>query len=271
MAIRAMLSLADSVDAPLLMCHGGRMLMERWGLEMMEDLLSVRAPSETEIQTLQTMVDHAVFGHGNEQSLIGERALNLELFHASVRDIDMEMMTNANDSAPEFWSAIIVLRKLLGLHDQDALSYINGMQASIEAVALPTHEALSRLSVIEEAHQEKLGSIVRSLMLDKSRFYVVFARGLADLRCASTALAVERYRLSNGRLPDALQELVPGFLQSAPLDPFDGQRLRYRRRNSGYVVYSVGEDLADNQGEEGKPGKVRRGQKEWDETFIVER
>ena len=84
-------------------------------------------------------------------------------------------------------------------------------------------------------------------------------------------MVLERYRLAKGRLPDTLQELVPDFLESVTLDPFDGQQLRYRRRNSGYVVYSIGQDLTDNKGEERKTGKAKREQKEWDETFIIER
>lgn len=91
------------------------------------------------------------------------------------------------------------------------------------------------------------------------------------MQCVRTALAVERYRLASGRLPDALWELVPDFLESVPHDPRDGQQLRYSRRDTGYVIYSIGQDLTDNQGEEKRTGKARSKQKEWDETFIVER
>ncbi|MCH8218112.1 MAG: hypothetical protein IH892_15245 [Planctomycetes bacterium] len=271
LAIKAIFSLADSVDAPGLMWHLARIALERWGLEMIEDLLSVRALSETQIQTLQTMVDRAAVVRRYEQSLIGERAMSLEFFQASARDIEMGMRINENDSLPDFLAGIIILRKLFGLHDQDTLSYINGIQASIEAAALPTHEALSRLSEIEKTQHEKLGRMARSLNLGLSRVHVLFARSMAELRSAGTALAVERYRLANGRLPATLQDLVPTFIASVPVDPFDGQALRYQQLDPGYVVYSVGQDLADNQGEEGKTGKARRGRKEWDETFIVER
>ena len=271
LAIRAIFSLADSMDAPSLMCHLVRIGMERWGLEMMQDLLSVRALSETQIQILQTMVEHATIVRRYEQSLIGERAMSLELFQASAGEIETGMRINENDSIPEFWSVVIVMRKLLGLHDLDTLSYINGMQTSLEAAALPTHEALSRLSEIEKTQHEKLGRMARSLNLGLSRIHLHFARSTAELRSAGTALAVEQYRLAKGRLPATLQDLVSTFIASVPVDPFDGQALSYRRLDPGYVVYSVGQDLADNQGEKGKTGKARRGRKEWDETFIVER
>jgi hypothetical protein len=86
----------------------------------------------------------------------------------------------------------------------------------------------------------------------------------ATLRCSRASLAVERYRLANGALPDSLDALVPKFLNAVPTDPFNGQPLRYKRLAAGYVVYSVGEDGVDNGGTEGYgPGT--------DITFTVER
>ena len=67
------------------------------------------------------------------------------------------------------------------------------------------------------------------------------ARQLAALANAQAAVALERWRLAHpGRLPDALAELVPAYLAAVPLDPFDGQPVRYRKLPAGYVVYSVG-------------------------------
>ena len=96
-------------------------------------------------------------------------------------------------------------------------------------------------------------------------------QAVAGSLCARTALAVERHRLSTGQVPDTLDGLVPTFMPSVPLDPFDGGPLRFRDLGVGYVVYSVGQDLTDNQGEEQRPRKARKGQKTWDETFTVAR
>jgi len=257
--------------APLLMCHTVRISIERESLQAMEDLLSLRALSEKQLQELQTAIAPAGYVPAYQNGLIGERAINLDLLRASAKDIESGMVRSANDEGPKFWSEIIFLRKLLGLHDQDTLSYINGIQACIQAAALPSNTALPRLSEIEEALHEELGSVAQSMILKRSEFFRVFVRGMADSRCASTALSVERFRLARGHLPDRLDDLVPGFLQSVPLDPFDGQGLRYQRREAGYVVYSVGLDLADNQGREGKNRRSSNAANGWDETFTVER
>jgi hypothetical protein len=67
-------------------------------------------------------------------------------------------------------------------------------------------------------------------------------------QCAVAAVAAERYRLRHGRWPEGLAALVPDFLPAVPLDPFDGQPLRYHRLADGVVIYSVGEDGTDNGG-----------------------
>ena len=95
-------------------------------------------------------------------------------------------------------------------------------------------------------------------------------RRLATLRCARTACAVERFRGQNGRLPERLDELVPRFLDRIPDDPITGTPLQYRVHPLGYVVYSVGQDGADDGGVEfaRRPKNRNDG---WDHTFTVER
>lgn len=65
-----------------------------------------------------------------------------------------------------------------------------------------------------------------------------FRRKHSHLRCFDAALAVERYRLDHeGRWPDSLEQLVPDYLPAVPVEPQDGQPLRYKRLEDGAVVY----------------------------------
>ena len=66
----------------------------------------------------------------------------------------------------------------------------------------------------------------------------------------TTALALKRYQLRHGQYPTELSALVPEFLAATPRDPADGQPLRYRLKPDGtFLLYSVGEDGADNGGD----------------------
>ena len=124
---------------------------------------------------------------------------------------------------------------------------------------------------VEREYRDKLGMVARIMTPAFARTYRVELQAVAASLCARVGLAAERYRLKEGQLPDTLDELVPGYMPQLPLDPFDGKPLRFRHLDKGYVIYSVGQDLTDDQGEARKPRGSRKGQETWDETFTVMR
>jgi hypothetical protein len=63
-----------------------------------------------------------------------------------------------------------------------------------------------------------------------------------------TALALRLYRKENGRYPENLQQLVPKYLPSVPIDPYDGKPLRYRKLQKGFKVWIVGGNRKDDGG-----------------------
>ena len=74
-------------------------------------------------------------------------------------------------------------------------------------------------------------------------------RSLTTARLAMAVAALERHRLANGGYPKALADLVPRFLPTVPLDPMDGQPLRYRLNADGsFTLYGVGPNHADDGG-----------------------
>lgn len=68
-----------------------------------------------------------------------------------------------------------------------------------------------------------------------------------QLRAAATRLALERFKLAEGRYPDALAELVPAYLPELPEDPFNpGHPIKYLLRDAEPVLYSVGANAVDD-------------------------
>ncbi len=70
----------------------------------------------------------------------------------------------------------------------------------------------------------------------------------ADLEFEATRVvcALKSYQLTHGAPPSQLADLVPTFLSSIPIDPFDGKPLRYRTEGTNWVIWSVGSDLKDD-------------------------
>lgn len=93
----------------------------------------------------------------------------------------------------------------------------------------------------------------RSMLLGLEKTGAASQRTQALLHCAITLLAVERFRIRQGRWPESLGELCPAYLPQVLTDPYDGRPLRYRRLPDGVLIYSVGPDGKDNGGNIPRP------------------
>jgi hypothetical protein len=162
----------------------------------------------------------------------------------------------------------IDLYKAVSLADMEAMKYLDFIDGYIEITKLPPHQRKKASDALEArlASLSNIHVLLHMLMPTISRTAAIEIRSIAGLRAARTGLAVERYRLAAGKLPDSLSELVPTYLESVPKDPFDGNEMRYRQLTTGFVVYSICEDMSDDGGKE----KTRES-KNWDMSFIVER
>lgn len=147
----------------------------------------------------------------------------------------------------------LLVYRYSGMDDSDYLHILRGTKHYIALCALPSHEAIQHAK--EPLPEYALGSLpaiskdflyMRFAMIDLQ--FVIAAVNEARFRIAGTALAVERFRLEYSRLPERLEELVPAYLTAAPIDPVDGQPLRYRRDAGDFVLYSIGRNLIDDGG-----------------------
>jgi hypothetical protein len=78
----------------------------------------------------------------------------------------------------------------------------------------------------------------------------------AQLQATRIILALRAYQLTHGNLPSDLNALVPEFLDAVPADDFDGQPLRYAPDRK--IVYSVGQNLKDDGGDDSRSGSSNR-------------
>ncbi len=158
-------------------------------------------------------------------------------------------------------------------NDIDAIIYLDLMDDYMEIYQLPLHKR-QKAGYALKAKLESISRIhvlLHSTMPALWRVIEIEMRGVAQLRAARAGLAVQRYRLVAGTLPDTLAELVPPYIDAIPIDPFDGNELRYRKCGAGFVIYSIGEDLSDDEGVEKPKYEERKSHPNWDVTFIVER
>lgn len=138
---------------------------------------------------------------------------------------------------------------------------------SLEEGPQDVSKILEVLNSVDEKVLEMAGSFSPSTFIISITFPAIFQVGkkvaVADLRrqLMLAACAVENFRLTHGRVPKELAELVPEFASEVSLDPMDGSPLRYELNgDDGYILYSIGLDQEDNGGKRSEsPRKNEKG------------
>lgn len=116
----------------------------------------------------------------------------------------------------------------------------------ISLARLPVSEMHQSIKALHEGETSQGAG--RSVGPARSRALVAQIRTVAKLRVVQTALAIERYRLRNGDIPDDLLILTPDYIDSAALeDPLSGAPLLYEIEEDHHVVYSVAEDIINEK------------------------
>ncbi len=269
-------------EEPLLLSYLVRLALNAIAQEATESVLSRTSFTETQLQALQRAFAEAETTPHVIRALAGERCVALDelnqpstlLFAVFTGPVGAGAPPN---SAPQFLP--IVLGKLYegtGLKGRDLEFYLDRLDELADAALRPGAEVTVRLQQFK-SHIDELDSWRGRLRPFSRQTLPVYAsvlpkehRSVAMLRCGQTAMAVERWRLAHaGARPPSLAALVPQYLSAIPEDPLVGQPLKFRPRSPGYVVYSVGEDGADDGGKERVPGTLET--KGWDYTFTVAR
>jgi hypothetical protein len=92
-------------------------------------------------------------------------------------------------------------------------------------------------------------SMIVAIYLPGLNIYVqIMVRANAQHSVADIALAMCRYHVKNGKYPEKLDELAPGFIAFVPLDPFDGKPMRLKQTEKEMIIYSIGPDGIDDGG-----------------------
>ncbi len=92
--------------------------------------------------------------------------------------------------------------------------------------------------------------LIQTLMPASARVSEITYRGKMGHQSTLTVLALKRWRLEKGVYPQTLNELIAGgFLKELPLDPYSDKLLVYRKTDNDFILYSVGPNFKDDNGE----------------------
>ena len=219
---------------------------------------------------LQSAVRGLENGAALTHALVGERASGIAFFQLPLPE-QQKLVVQLEGGSKDFKAA--AYRKSPSFA-ADFAYFLDRMEEAATATALPYPRSLDEAApwMTRAGEVRGKGYAISALLLPTlGKPMNITAEFVARLRVAGAALAVERYRVVHQNAePDSLDPLVPGFLEKAPQDPFDGQRLRYTKLPPrGFRVYSLGKDRKDDHGKSRPPGSPAEAG--YDLSFVVKR
>jgi len=277
--IETIVGMARTLDAePLIISKLVRIALLNIAESALERRLNLGELNEVELNNLSQLFAGVAQTNQMAHGLIGERAMYIPYFRMSWAEINKLSQNDETDNdllaGPPLPGPQPILFRVTGFFERDLNYYLQTMEINIEFASQQPPQSLMVTNFQNKMYEElkhKFCILSAMLLPAFGNAMVREANELAHLRTAQTALAVERFRLVHGKLPEKLDDLVPQFLPAVLQDPFNGQPLHYRGLEKGYVIYSVDRDGEDNEGRE-RPTSVKSSDKtHYDITFTVER
>jgi hypothetical protein len=249
---KALFHTARSVgDEPIPGSQFVRLARGRDALHILERLLAQGTLSEKVLREWQTALEDEA---GQPFALVaarGQRALNECLFDA-IQSGEHKLEYLPIGQSRDEWFGKSEMHEFWRLYVPGAIKNSRAVllrdgNELVEIAKRPLEEQPADLERLGKAPRPRplLARVLRPPLFTSLRYCHA---GVAYLRSAAVLLAVEQFRLRHGHWPGSLVPLVPDFLPAVPLDPLDGQPLRFRRLEDGVVVYSVGLDGKDDGG-----------------------
>jgi hypothetical protein len=224
-----------------------------------ERILAQGEPPPVEMQRLQAALAEEELFPGQLIALRGDRAFFHGMF--DVMEQGEVLPSELADSRPpweERWFGWIIRDNFRAEHPL----MLSLMARRIRLAQLPLHEqaAAERTFEAEVLARRSSETILTGLFVPgTTKIGQASRRKHARIRCATAALACERYRQKAGTWPAKLADLVSDYLPEVPTDPYDGKPLRFRRLADGLAIYTLGPDEQDDGGTFDREKPIRPG------------
>jgi hypothetical protein len=243
-------------DTPFTVPQLTRALCVQIACRTVERLLRWSQLSEDDLAELQRLVQDEMNHPGFLVSCRGERAaMHGTLVAMEDGEIYLDMEGRGRPTSKELVQTFFA-RDTLRLQHAEAFPMMNKM---VEVAETPAHRRarpLQEFQAMTTARRKELPTILVPAL---GKVEANFTRRDAYLACLAAALAAERYRRDRGEWPPSLEALPPQFLSAVPLDPSDGQPVRYVRRDDGTVIYSAVADGKDQVFDPARPSPPGEG------------
>lgn len=244
-SIVSMLKIMRTIDThPVMVLHVGKIAFLTLACEDVRILLEHGSAGEKSLLLMQQALSESFPDQALERSFFTERVYQIEMARNLLpAAITKKYLPAQAPDIPERIDLPASRWAQMRLRYQ-SVGYFRYMAELLAAVRQPWPQRLdATISLADPATKKKGGVLLSGAQL--ARFT---AETSAIVRCTVLAITVQRYHLTHNKLPASLDELMPDYADSVPIDPFTGGKLLYRFDEEAYVVYSTGINRLDDNG-----------------------
>ena len=247
---RSIAALGDSLrKEPLLISMLVRIAVHAIGLAHMDRFLSRVEFTDEQLRELSPAFASITESEVLRRAFAGERSFVAAIFGAPEREL--AKCEGALDGMGAVGELVFRLYRVSGQLQRDELRCMDLIEEQINMTTLPSSRAWKASGILEAelAALPRKHILIHMVMPAIGSMHRKQAGIVARYRSLDAACALERYWLRHGRYPARSAELVPELLDTWPIDPFDGNTVRYRPTERGYVLHSIGQDAIDDGGD----------------------
>jgi hypothetical protein len=214
-------------DEPSTVAQFTRLYCSRQALIALERILAQGELVAMESEAIQLLLEEEANHPAQVISTRGERAI-VHQFLLVTENMGIDRAGYALKASPlgYLFDNVVDMMKAKRAHGL----YLHFLTECVEIAKLPAYEQESKfaeLGLRPVQGPQLLEGLSHGEEPKKVRR--LFHGTTAYLRSAIIALALERYRRAEGRWPDDLNALVPKYLPSVPVDPFEGKPFKWMR------------------------------------------
>jgi hypothetical protein len=210
-----------------------------------------------DLARIQGRLQHLYARHESMIDVTGDRAVWLALVQRMFTDDGAgngRVLKEGLPLAARDWKDGVASLLLFGYPDRREMTVLIDTLWQEYQVALETEPSRPQY---EERRTRWMALAQESFLIGKAaptlnRMVSLVWRAQTGRRALLTMLAVMRYAEEKGVHPPTLDALVAeGYANELPIDPYSGRAFGYRRTGDGFLLYSVGQNLKDDGGQQG--------------------
>jgi hypothetical protein len=236
-------------DEPFLITMLIRIAMDQVAVRVLERTLGLGEATDQSLQEIQTLLAEQAKIPYFLIGIRGERAGNdrmLESIQNGTLPIKDLSTILGSTGYPGPIDLLLPLYSSITIKARRA-EMLELMTEALEIGKLPTEKQQAAFQDwINKVTKLNRFNFIRMLLPAAGNVAEAQIRNLAVLRTAQVGVAAERYRMTTGHWPTQLADLTPRFLDSLPVDPYDGLPLKFNQQDGAFIVYTLGADRTDN-------------------------